>query len=72
MTRTAFNKSPAVLTVTADQITLHLFQPHQADQMQAISGLFARSEREREIHYIFSSHLRADQMCRGSFLGSHQ
>ena len=29
-------------------------------------------EREREIHYIFSSHLRADQMCRGSFLGIHQ
>ena len=26
----------------------------------------------REIHYIFSSHLRADQMCRGSFLGTHQ
>ena len=25
--------------------------------------------REREIHYIFSSHLRADQMCKGSFLG---
>ena len=30
------------------------------------------SLREREIHYIFSSHLRADQMCRGSFLGIHQ
>ena len=28
--------------------------------------------RERERHYIFSSHLRADQMCRGSFLGTHQ
>ena len=27
---------------------------------------------EREILYIFSSHLRADQMCRGSFLGTHQ
>ena len=32
----------------------------------------AQGEREREIHYIFSSHLRADQMCRGFFLGTHQ
>ena len=23
-----------------------------------------------DIHYIVSSHLRADQMCRGSFLGT--
>ena len=41
---------------------------------QLHKGLFkARGvQRERERHYIFSSHLRADQMCRGSFLGTHQ
>ena len=29
-----------------------------------------KREREREIHYIFISHLRADQMFRGLFLGT--
>ena len=43
------------------------------DPIRAV--LWVRSpvmQRERERHYIFSSHLRADQMCRGSFLGTHQ
>ena len=33
------------------------------------AGHHAPTCREREIHYILISHLRADQMCRGSFLG---
>ena len=40
--------------------------------MQMPAGPALR-EREREIRYNFvSSHLRADQMCRGSFPGTHQ
>ena len=29
-------------------------------------------ERERDSHYTFSSYLRADQMCRESFLGTEK
>ena len=45
---------------------------HDTNAFKCLQLLQCRLEREREIHYIFSSHLRADQMCRGSFLGIHQ
>ena len=41
---------------------------HLMEKMQGQGSL----EREREIHYIYSSHLRTDQMCRGFFVDTRQ
>ena len=46
-------------------------RPDKLPFLRVKAGI-SNTEREREIDYIFSSHLRADQMCRGSFLGIHQ
>ena len=50
---------------------LRMACPPRPCESPALSPGEGERERDREIYYTFSSHLRADQMCRGSFPGTH-